>query len=107
MVRRAARLAGFGGTLELRAGPRVDSEDQIWGMFYPPERIVLWTQRNPPVDQFMNFLHELGHHDRYARGKYNPIVSYAKRGQYHHDPEERAAERHAKKLMSMLGLVKK
>lgn len=103
MVRKAARLAGFDGTLELRGSPRPDSDGLMtWGQFDPPSTVTLWTPRRSPIDLFGVMLHEFGHADRYRRGKYSPTANYRDRQEYNRDPEERSAERFAKRLRGLL-----
>ena len=99
-IRRAARLAGFDGTVKIYAKPREEMKGYLtWGQFNPPDTISLYG-RSP--DYVGVFLHELGHADRYRRVKYGPVANFRDRGMYNTDPEERAAERFAKKLRRLL-----
>lgn len=102
-LRLAAKLAGFDGTVLLKGGPRIDSDGMMtWGQFDPPNHITLWTTRKAPINLLDVFLHECGHADRYRRGKYSPASNYRDRASYNHDPEERAAERFAKRVRGLL-----
>lgn len=99
LLRRAARLAGFDGTVEVKGRPRVENDVDVFGAFYSPDRIVLYGARSADI-----FFHELGHFARDVRGKTSPPINYHDRDAVNRDPEERAANRYAAKLRKELGL---
>lgn len=99
LLRRAARLAGFDGTVEVRGRPRVENGVDVFGEFHSPNRIVLYGAKSPDVA-----FHELGHFVRDRRGFDYPPTKYDDRNAVNRDPEERAANRYVLRLRKELGL---
>ncbi len=101
LLRKAARLAGFDGRLEVRKGPHIEAAGfRTLGEFRPPSTIRIWVEAD--IDNLGTYLHELGHAWRYRRGKYEPCDNWRLRVEYSTDPEERAANRFARKIRSLL-----
>lgn len=107
---RAIRRAGFDGTVRVFCGRQDSPSLDLLGMFDPPSTISLFASRcshskarrgHSSKEDFFTVLHELGHYRRFVTGKYLP-GTYSSRTEAASDPEERAADRYAKKEFKCL-----
>lgn len=109
-AQRAARRAGFHGTITINCGRKDTGTDlTLLGRFYAPHKIQIFVTRCPhwpgkkfsAREDFKTLLHELGHFRRNEKGIMRPSF-YTTKTEAARDPEERAAELYAEKELQEL-----